>query len=247
LNLAYIVIRDIALTSAESNEPVKYSNIVEGYIRSNLRGIRYITTQCKICSLNIKEFAFLFPKYENKIESGVLSGDIKMWGQIDKLDADIHLNLLDGKFKNLEFRSLTATRNGKDNILKIEDGKIMKTEGNFILNGEIDLRLIPAGRALQNIQIEPEQNIAMWDGWDITNNQKTASIRASKKIGKDDVLICFERQQNVNDIDPCYQKPYGDRDRSEMDVVFMVDKNENLKMRFNDEESFLGVERNVKF
>ena len=95
--------------------------------------------------------------------------------------------------------------------------------------------------AFDNLKIETDQKVAVWNGWKISKRFQTQKIKAQKKLAKD-IIFSFETYANKD-----FFKTDQTNRENEIGVEYKLDKNESLKMRLKEKESFLGLEHKVKF
>ena len=98
------------------------------------------------------------------------------------------------------------------------------------------------GSVLDKIKIKSDKKILIWNGWEISKGSEYSKIKAKKRFGKDDVMLSFETYVNSDVLDL-----YDFRRDHELGVEFKLDDNESLKMKLKDEESFVGLEHNMRF
>lgn len=217
----------------------KNKKIIGGYGKIGLSNGKYIDLYLTIRDLLLEEF--ILTKYNEEIASGIMNGELRMKGPLERVKTNAHFDVQNGKIQDLEFQSLITALKGEGNVINIEDGRIIKEEGNLIMSGEIDFGLFPDSKAFDDLKIETDQRVAVWNGWEISKRFESEKIKAQKKLAKD-ITFSFETYVNKDFL----KTDQTDRE-NEIEVEYKLDKNESLKMRLKDRESFLGLEHKVKF
>lgn len=213
--------------------------VVKGFAKIVLFPKKYIDLYLMVKNLLIENA--ILTKYDEKIASGTMNGELKMNGPIDRVRTDAHFDVQDGRIQNLEFESLIVTLKGKNNMVSVEDGWITKEEGNLIMSGEIDFALFPSSGAFEKLKIETDRNVVIWSGWEVSKRFETSKIKAQKKLAKD-ITFSFETHTDEN----LFNTKESDN-KSEIGVEYKIDKNESLRMKLKDDESFIGLEHKIKF
>lgn len=233
-------IRKTNLISISSISVVdKYKKIIGGHGKIDFSNGRYVDLYFIIKDLMLEEF--ILTKYNEEIATGIMNGELRIKGPLERVKTNAHFDVQNGKIQNLEFQSLIAALKGEGHIINMEDGRIIKEGGNLIMSGEIDFSLFPDSKAFDNLKIETDQRVAVWSGWEISKRFESGKIKAQKKLAKD-IAFSFETYVNKDFL----KADQTDR-KNEIGVEYKLDKNESLKMRLKDKESFLGLEHKVKF
>ncbi len=160
----------------------KNKKIIGGYGKIGFSNGKYIDLYLTIKDLLLEEF--ILTKYNEEITTGIMNGEFHIKGPLDRVKTDAHFDVQNGKIQDLEFRSLIVTLKGEGSVVNIEDGRIIKEEGSLIMSGEIDFSLFPDSKAFDNLKIETDQKIAVWNGWEISKRFQAQKIKAQKKTGK---------------------------------------------------------------
>ena len=217
----------------------KNKEVIEGYGKIGFSNGKYVDLYLIIKDLMLEEF--ILTKYNEEIATGIMNGEFRINGPLDRVKTNAHFDVQNGKIQDLEFQSLIAALKGEGPVVNIEDGRIVKEGGNLIMSGEIDFSLFPDSKAFDNLKIETDQRVAVWSGWEISKRFESEKIKAQKKLAKD-ITFSFETYVNKDFL----KADQTDRE-NEIGVEYKLDKNESLKMRLKDRESFLGLEHKVKF
>lgn len=235
-----LIISSVKVTQNEQGE-FKQKDILSAQADVNLIDKKELDINVVMKDLPVQDF--ILTKHGIKLPySGYMNGEISVQGKYDKPASDIHISIRDGRIGKFEFNSLIATLKGEGSVLTIVDGRVVKDDGCLIAHGEIDLARLSDGHAYDNMKVETDQKLAVWEGWEITKKIDTSEIRAKKKLGKDDVTLSFETYANED-----LFHGVDDDKENRIGVEYKLDKNESVKMELKEEESFVGMEHKVKF
>jgi len=213
--------------------------IIEGNAKIGLYNNPYLSMHLIIKDLLLEEF--VLTKYDEKIASGLMKGEVIIKGPLTELQSHTYIDIRNGRIIDLEFQSLIATLKGNGKLVAL-DGCIVKDGGRLLLGGEIDFALFSSGKAFDKMKMETSQNMAVWEGWEISKRFETAKIQAKKKVAKD-ITFSFDAYSGENLFDS-----YSTDDKeSEIGIEYKLHENESFKMRFKDRESFVGLEHKVRF
>jgi len=213
--------------------------IIEGYAKIGLYHNPYLSMHLLVKGLLLEEF--ILTKYDEKIASGLMKGEVIIKGPLKELKSRAHIDVRDGRIMDLEFQSLIATLKGNGKLVVL-DGCIVKEGGRLLLGGEIDFGLFSSGKAFDKMKMESSQNMAVWEGWEISKRFETSKIQAKKKVAKD-ITFSFDAYSGEN----LFDSYSADDKESEIGVEYKLQENESFKMKFKDRESFVGLEHKVRF
>jgi len=214
--------------------------IIAGKGKVNFSEKVFIDIFLSINNLMLNEF--VLTKYKEEIAKGLMNGEARINGPIDNLKTKAHFDIQDGKIQKLEFNSLFGTLKGKGHMAKVEDGRIIKDGGDFILSGEMDFSMFPTSNVFDGLKIETDNNVCVWSGWEISKRFETSQVTAQKKIAKD-ITFSFDAYINEDMLKP----KWAQDKKNEVGVEYKIDKNESIMMKLKDDEGFLGLEHKVKF
>jgi hypothetical protein len=169
--------------------------------------------------------------------SGFISGKIKVKGPLAELFTDGKLNIENGHINDVKFNNINFNLKGKGPILTLSDSRIFKEGGCLYVDGEVDLRKIGKRNLFEEIKIETDQKVIVWEGWDITKD--TSQIQAKKDLGEE-FGINFKTYANDS-------SAYGDKKKSEIGLDYRIKKDDSINIKMKDDSAFVGVEHKVKF
>ena len=172
--------------------------------------------------------------------SGTLSGKFNLKGNANALKLNSHFEIRKGTISTLDFDYLSANIKGDLPFVRIEDSRITRPSGYFVLAGEMDLRRLGKNNLFDDIRIVTDDNAITWDSLDATNVQYVHEVRMSKKIGED-ISLDFKRRVDEGRVDE------DTRFRDEVQLEYKLHPNDSLKMMVRQGEEFLGVEHKDKF
>ncbi|MDO8525382.1 MAG: hypothetical protein Q7S07_02720 [Candidatus Omnitrophota bacterium] len=179
-----------------------------------------------------------------KDTSAVISGtanvrcDFK--GPAAKLRSNIDLEVRDGDIADLSFEFLSAHLKGDGPLIRIEDSRITRESGSFVLAGEMDLRKIGKSSIFENIRLVGDDKAVNWDGWETSKVNNIREVRMKKTIS-DEIDIDFKKFTSENTIDESLK--YAD----EVQLEYKLHPNDSLKVMIGQDKEFLGIEHKNKF
>lgn len=172
--------------------------------------------------------------------SGTLNGKFELSGIVDALRLNSHFEIRKGTILTLDFDYLSASIKGDLPFVRIEDSRITRPSGYFVLAGEMDLRRLGKNNLFDDIRIVTDDNAITWDSLDTTNLQYAREVRMSKKINEE---ISLDLKKIVD------EGTIGEniRFRDEVQFEYKLHPNDSLKMMVGQGEEFLGIEHKDKF
>lgn len=182
----------------------------------------------------------VFSKYAEKGDfAGLMNGRLNIQGPLKEPTTKGAFSLKDGNLRELRFDSINFNLNGKGPILKIDDSKITKADGYLYINGEIDVRKLGNRNVLEDMRIETDQKVIVWEGWDISKDTHTSEVKLNKEVAED-IDVIFKTYSNsgaVND----------ERKRNEIGLDYKIRKDDSINVRMKEDGAFVGVEHKIKF
>lgn len=172
--------------------------------------------------------------------SGTLNGKFEAKGPIKNLKASSHFEIKKGTIGTVDFDFLSASLKGDLPFVRIEDSRITRPSGYFVLAGEMDLRRLGKNNLFDNIRMVTDDNAINWDGLDTANLQYTQEIRMQKKLNED-INFDYKKIVDKDKIDESL------RDHDEAQFEYKLHPNDSLKMTVGQDGGFLGVEHKDKF
>ena len=125
-------------------------------------------------------------------------------------------------------------------MIRIEESRITRSSGYFVLAGELDLKRIGKGKLIDRIWISSDDNAITWDGWNTTKTQDEEAIRMKKRIN-DDFNIDFKK------VIADYRVDESIRNADEFGLEYKLQPNDSLKLSVGAEKDFFGYEHKDRF
>ena len=179
-------------------------------------------------------------KDSSSILSGMMSGKFELKGPMDRLKSNIRLEMKKGTIGAVDFDYLTAAIKGDGPVLHIEDSRITRESGYFVLAGDIDLSRRTTSGIFEGIKIVTTDTAINWDGLNTTKLRDVREVSLEKKMS-DDVNINFKKFIAEDSIDEAL------KDRDEIEVEYKLHPKESLKMMIGQDKDFLGLEHKDRF
>ncbi len=174
------------------------------------------------------------------ILSGALNAKCDFKGPFSNLRSDIQMEVRKGTIATLSFDALSAHLKGEGPIIRIEDSRIIRESGCFVLAGEMDLKKAGKGSMFGNIRLVGDDKAINWDGWDTSKMQNMREVTMKKRIN-DDIDINFKKFTSDDIFDEGLK--YGD----EVQLEYKLHPNDSLKVMVGQDKDFLGIEHKDKF
>jgi len=183
--------------------------------------------------------AIFNPRYASLVQ-GTMNSKWALKGPVRKLNSKVRLDIKKGKILDMKFESLTADLKGDGPIITIDDSRITRESGSFVLAGYMDLGRIGKDSLFENLKIINGENTILWDGYETAKWQDVREFRMRKKV--------------IGDIDVGFKKFINDekvgeslRDRDEYELSYNLHPNDSIKVKFSDNKNFFGLEHKDKF
>ena len=157
-----------------------------------------------------------------------------------KLRSNIEMDVKKGSIATLAFESLNAHFKGEGPIITIEDSRIIRDSGYFVLAGDMDLRKMGKGSMFANLRLVGDDKAIDWDGWNTSKVQNIREITMKKRIN-DDIDIDIKKVASEGNIDESLR--YGD----EVQLEYKLHPNDVLKVTVGQDKDFFGLEHKNKF
>jgi len=174
------------------------------------------------------------------ILSGTMNGKFGFKGPLAGLRSDAQFEIRKGAIGGLEFEALNARIKGEGPVVRIEDSRITRESGYFVLAGEMDLRRLGKASFFDNIKLVGDDQAVNWDGWDTSKIQNIRHTSMKKKIN-DDISLGFKNLISEDTIDESLK--YGD----EVQLEYKLHPNDSLMVTVGQDKDFLGIEHKDKF
>lgn len=172
--------------------------------------------------------------------SGTLNGKFEVAGNAKSAKLNANIDIRKGTISTLDFDSLYASFKGDLPVIRIEDSRITRESGYFILAGEIDLRKLGKGNLFDDIKLKSDERAIVWDGWGTTKLKDVEEVRMEKKIN-DDINLDFKKFITDQKVDESI------RDNDEVQLEYKLHPHDSLKMMVGQDKDFFGLEHKDKF
>ena len=179
-------------------------------------------------------------KDASSILSGTTNAKCDFRGPLANLRSNIQIEIKKGTIATLDFEYLSAHLKGDGPMIRIEDSRITRESGSFVLAGEMDLRKMGKGTMFGNIRLVGDDKAINWDGWDTSKVQDIREVTMKKRI-TDDIDLDFKKFTSEGAVDE--RLKYGD----EIQLEYKLHPNDSLKVMVGQDKEFLGIEHKNKF
>ena len=191
-------------------------------------------------NVNLEQTLAIFnPRYASVVQ-GTMNSKWELKGPFRKLNSKVRLDIKKGKILDMKFESLSADLKGEGSIITIDDSRITRESGSFVLAGYMDLARIGKDSLFENLKITNGENTILWDGYETAKWQDVREFRMKKKVGGD-IDIGFKKFVNDDMVDESL------RDRDEYELSYNLHPNDSIKVKFGDNKNFFGLEHKDKF
>lgn len=185
-------------------------------------------------------FAGIGTQQEPPLLSGTLNGRFALKGSLEDPALDASMEIRQGKIKGLDFEFLTARLKGEGPILRIEESRITRKSGAFVLAGEINLSRAAKGNAFEHVKIVSDDMALMWDGMKMVRHNDTNEVTMEKKVSEE-LNFGFKRFETDARIDESL------RDTDEFEVEYKLHAHDSLKLKVGEDKDFFGLAYEDKF
>ncbi|MCF7873960.1 MAG: hypothetical protein K9L84_01605 [Candidatus Omnitrophica bacterium] len=182
-------------------------------------------------TIDFKEEKFLFNFSRNwQEDTKYLKGDIKLkvkvWGDFDSFLVSGNFVVVDGVYEGVRFRRLRCSFLGTPPVFNVTDAEVLLYEGSvFELKGELDIR--DPKNFFPGVKFVSQKLFV--DGWRIFGAQEEVGLK--KQIDeKFDIEIDTEEQQ-----------------QAATELRYDLENDNFLKLRMQQEQTILGVEKKTEF
>ncbi len=177
--------------------------------------------------------------YREKI-SGRIEGEMAVKGPIAEAGVKGRLFIGEGSLGAVNFRSVFASLEGKMPEINIVDARMVKPDGQIIISGSVDLGKFWNGQALNGVLFDTDNKVAVWENWQISKKEEQGLVEASK----DKVTLTAPLE---NDWQSLERPASGQMGEKEIGLSYKLDTENSLKMEFEEDDDFLGVEHKIQF
>lgn len=180
------------------------------------------------------------PRYASFI-NGTMNSKWEFKGPAAKIKSTVHLDIKKGNISEMTFDSLNAELKGDGPIVRIEDSRITRQSGSFVLAGEMDMTRLGKDSLFENLKIAEGEKAILWDDWDTAKWQDVREFRMSKKV-IGGLNVGFKKFINDEKIDESM------RNKDEFELEYNLHPKDSLKIRASDiNNPFFGLEHKDKF
>lgn len=172
--------------------------------------------------------------------TGTMNSKWEFKGAANKLKSKAHLEVKKGDIGGMKFDYLSADLKGDGPMVRIEDSRITRQSGYFVLAGDMDLRKIGKDSLFENLKITDGEKTILWDAYDTAKWQDGREFRMKKNVAGD-FNVGFKKFVNDEKVDESL------RERDQYELEYSLHPNDSIKVRFGDNKSFFGLEHKGKF
>ena len=243
--LNYRPFPNISASYKAAKEVLEISNLDLGRIfyingKFGLREPYLIDASAVTDNVNLGQVLSIFNPAYTKFLTGTMNSKWEFKGAGRKLKSKVHLELRKGEIGGMNFDYLSADFKGDGPIVRIEDSRITRESGYFILAGDMDMRKIGKDSFFENIKITDGEKTILWDSWDTAKWQDVREFRMKKKVAGD-FNVGFKQFINDDLVDESL------REKDQYEFEYSFHPNDSLKLRFGDNKNFFGLEHKDKF
>jgi len=171
---------------------------------------------------------------------GRAEGELDISGDILERKVKGRLYIADGVLDTMEFRSLFASLKGKLPIVEIVDSRVVKDGGNILVTGYMDFDKIDEGKAFDTISFDTDNKVAVWEDWQIQKEDIFNTVEATKDNFS--LTTALEDDKSLRRIsDPEAQR------QKDIECNYDLDGANSLKIDFDREDDFFGLEHKIEF
>lgn len=191
-------------------------------------------------NVNLAKVFSIFNTQHAAVLTGTMNSKWEFKGAGQNLKSRVRLDIRKGEIGGMNFDYLTAELKGDGPMVRIEDSRVTRESGFFVIAGEMDMRKMGKDMLFENLKITDGEKTILWDSWDTAKWQDVREFRMSKKVAGD---INFGIKKFVNDelVDESM------RDRDQYELKYNLHPNDSLNMKFGDNKNFFGFEHKDKF
>lgn len=197
--------------------------------------------QLTVNNLSISWLALaLGAKDAPSVLSGTMNGKFGFKGPLANVRSDAQFEIRKGTVGGLEFESLNARIKGDGPVVRIEDSRITRESGYFVLAGDMDFRRFGKSSFFDYIKLVGGDQAINWDGLNTSKVQNIRHTSMTKKINED-ISLDFKKliSEDMND----GSSGYGD----EVQLEYKLHPNDSLRLTVGQDKDFLGIEHKDKF
>ncbi len=172
--------------------------------------------------------------------SGTMNGRFEIRGPIENPKMNGRMEMREGEIGGLDFSHLYARLKGDGPIIDIEESRITRPSGHFVLAGEIDLTKAGKGNVFEDIKMVSSNTAIMWDSLHTKEIGATKEVKVEKVLN-DDLRLGFKSLLAETTVDESL------REGNEMELKYKLHSQDSLKVKVSQDNDFFGFEYEDKF
>lgn len=197
-----------------------------------------------IYKANIRDIAVLLKAKNPDSISGIVKGIFSLEGPFYNLVSKGNVEARAGNIGPIAYDYASLRLEGFGPIINILDSKVRQGQASFNMDGYIDVRDLSKGNLFEGIRFSADMRAIVWNGWDITKNNKD-ELDMIKKVGER-MMVGFKTRGR--DSVPSYYNYYNNKENhEEMSLEYKLQEKQSFKIRLNGDEEFFGIEHKAKF
>lgn len=205
---------------------------VSGKVRTEFPGEIQLMADIVGADLSRGEGIFFPPKRM----AGMMDGALEVSGVLPFPQVTGDLVLRDGHFGRFGYERCMIKMRGTWPLVQVEDSQIGSAQRWLKLQGQVDLRRLHHGELLRQLVAKADQEV-IWQGWDVIREMASDEVHLARQLGRFRVNLTKDEDTSFT-----YQEMPKD-----VELDYQVNEQEQMKLKMQGEERFLGVERKVKW
>ena len=246
LILDYKPFSDIRASYRASKELLEILNLDFGKIfylngKFGLKGPRFIDAVATTDNVNLAQTLSIFNPRYTVFLTGTMNSKWEFKGPANRLKSKVRLEMRKGEISGMSYEYLSANLKGDGPMVRIEDSRITRESGSFVLAGDMDLRKLGKDSLFENLKITEGDDALIWDDQDSAKWQGLSEFRMKKKV-TGDFNVSFKKYVDDEKVDESMRR------RDEYELSYNLHPADSLKLRFTDNKNnFFGLEHKDKF
>ena len=178
---------------------------------------------------------------ESIVLSGMMNGKFELKGQVENPRLDAQIEMREGQIGKIDFDFLNARLRGDGPLIRIEDSRIARSGGYFVLAGDINLSKTGIGNILGNVKMASSDTAILWDGLYMKKKMLDMQEVKMEKRMSEDVKLGFKSYLSDTKVDE------GLRDPDEVELKYKLRSHDSLRVMIAQDKDFFGWEHEDKF
>lgn len=172
--------------------------------------------------------------------SGIAEADAHISGPIKKSSVKGRIYVGDGNLGSMKFRSVFAGFEGVFPVIRIIDSRVVKSAGQIKISGEIDFSRITDNRIFEKVIFETDNKVAVWDDWQISKEKEPRLAEMKReRVTLLTTAVTDDALQEKSGAEVPLQADVG--------VKYKIDALRSIKLEFEEEKDFVGIEHRIEF